>query len=406
MNKSGIHIKKANRGKFTSWAKSHGMGVQQAASHVMANKGKYSSTVVKRANFAKNAAKWHHENGGVVKGYADGGTVKEYANGGRVEKADLPDNDPNKANADIAYVVRTRSGDYPVYHKDSESAKTWRAEYANAASKSKPSFKSSETGLEYLVTDTQVRQPQVNNNTTSTAPATASSATANSSTNQVTQPVQTIPQQRQTSHNAALKRYQEQEAMLAIKRGPKQYNTVQEIPTQQSKWGHAIENFYNIGAPVSEAAFGIKPNYETATAALALETGQFIVNTAKNPSKWKENLAESTTDLSEAALGALFLKGPKTAKSLAKATAEWKYGIKAAEMLPGGIKGEIPNAAKAAKEFARKVGPSTKWYSGKTEELIDAAKAAKEASPFRHGGGVHNLRGNLRRMKLRTNFNK
>ena len=61
-----IHIKPENRGKFTSWAKSHGMGVQEAAKHVMANTDKYSPTIVKRANFAKNAASWHHENGGYV----------------------------------------------------------------------------------------------------------------------------------------------------------------------------------------------------------------------------------------------------------------------------------------------------------------------------------------------------
>jgi len=61
-----IHIKPENKGKFTSWAKSHGMGVQEAASHVMANKDKYSSTIVKRANFAKNASKWKHAEGGKV----------------------------------------------------------------------------------------------------------------------------------------------------------------------------------------------------------------------------------------------------------------------------------------------------------------------------------------------------
>lgn len=52
--KGGIHIKPQNRGKFTQWANNHGMGVQEAASHVMSNKDDYSGTVVKRANFAKN----------------------------------------------------------------------------------------------------------------------------------------------------------------------------------------------------------------------------------------------------------------------------------------------------------------------------------------------------------------
>jgi hypothetical protein len=68
----GIHIKPENKGKFTAWAKSHGMGVQEAASHVMSNKEDYSSTIVKRANFAKNASKWNHQYGGMLK-YEKGG---------------------------------------------------------------------------------------------------------------------------------------------------------------------------------------------------------------------------------------------------------------------------------------------------------------------------------------------
>ena len=64
--KGGIYIKPENKGKFTAWASSHGMSVQEAASHVMANKEKYSSTTVKRANFAKNASKWKKEKGGEV----------------------------------------------------------------------------------------------------------------------------------------------------------------------------------------------------------------------------------------------------------------------------------------------------------------------------------------------------
>lgn len=57
---SGIHIKKKNRGKFTAAAKRAGMGVQAYARKILnAPKGKYSSTLRKRANFAANAAKWH-----------------------------------------------------------------------------------------------------------------------------------------------------------------------------------------------------------------------------------------------------------------------------------------------------------------------------------------------------------
>ncbi len=54
----GIHIKKSHRGLFTKEAKDHSMGVQEFASHVLANKDKYSPEVVKRANFARNATKF------------------------------------------------------------------------------------------------------------------------------------------------------------------------------------------------------------------------------------------------------------------------------------------------------------------------------------------------------------
>lgn len=62
-----INIKKKNRGKFTESANMAGMGVQEYARHILANKDKYSSTLVKRANFARNAAGWKHALGGYIK---------------------------------------------------------------------------------------------------------------------------------------------------------------------------------------------------------------------------------------------------------------------------------------------------------------------------------------------------
>lgn len=50
----GIHIKPENRGKFTAAAKRAGMGVQEYARHVLAHKERYSPTLRKRANFARN----------------------------------------------------------------------------------------------------------------------------------------------------------------------------------------------------------------------------------------------------------------------------------------------------------------------------------------------------------------
>jgi Zn-dependent oligopeptidase len=68
MKKGGIYINPANKGKFTASANRAGMGVQEFARHVLANKEDYSSTQVKRANFARNAAKWKKQMGGMTEG--------------------------------------------------------------------------------------------------------------------------------------------------------------------------------------------------------------------------------------------------------------------------------------------------------------------------------------------------
>ncbi|NRA91764.1 MAG: hypothetical protein HRU26_03610, partial [Psychroserpens sp.] len=64
--KNKIHIKKSKRGTFTKAAKKRGMSVQGFARLVLANKGNYSPAMVKKANFARNAAKWKKEDGGDV----------------------------------------------------------------------------------------------------------------------------------------------------------------------------------------------------------------------------------------------------------------------------------------------------------------------------------------------------
>jgi SOS-response transcriptional repressor LexA len=49
---------KGTKGSFTRWAHAHGFdSPKAAASHVMAHKDKYSSSIVKKANFAKNVSK-------------------------------------------------------------------------------------------------------------------------------------------------------------------------------------------------------------------------------------------------------------------------------------------------------------------------------------------------------------
>lgn len=59
--KSGIKIKKSNKGKFTEYC--NGKVTQECI-----RKGKQSKdpTIRKRATFADNAKKWKHENGGSI----------------------------------------------------------------------------------------------------------------------------------------------------------------------------------------------------------------------------------------------------------------------------------------------------------------------------------------------------
>ena len=56
-NGGGIHIDPSKRGTFKAQASKMGMGVQEAANHILANKENYSPAMVKKAVFAHNFAK-------------------------------------------------------------------------------------------------------------------------------------------------------------------------------------------------------------------------------------------------------------------------------------------------------------------------------------------------------------
>ena len=60
-----IKIKKKNRGKFTKAAKAAGESVQEHARSVL-NNPKATKLQKKRAQFAINAKKWHHKDGGLL----------------------------------------------------------------------------------------------------------------------------------------------------------------------------------------------------------------------------------------------------------------------------------------------------------------------------------------------------
>lgn len=60
-----IYIKKKNRGKFTKSAKAAGESVQEHAAKVLRDPNA-TPLQKKRANFARNSAKWKHKDGGRV----------------------------------------------------------------------------------------------------------------------------------------------------------------------------------------------------------------------------------------------------------------------------------------------------------------------------------------------------
>ena len=61
-----ITINSKNTDKFTKSASNAGMSVQDFSSHILSNTDKYSPLQIKRANFARNAARWKHASGGEV----------------------------------------------------------------------------------------------------------------------------------------------------------------------------------------------------------------------------------------------------------------------------------------------------------------------------------------------------
>lgn len=89
MKGGGIHIKEKNRGKFTESAHEAGKSVQEHATDVL-NDPNATRLQKRRAQFAKNAKKWKHEDGGVL--YAQTGAsvnLKYFKNTKKSEPADI-----------------------------------------------------------------------------------------------------------------------------------------------------------------------------------------------------------------------------------------------------------------------------------------------------------------------------
>lgn len=90
MKQGGIYIDPAKRGTFKAQATRMGMGVQQAANQILSNKEDYSPAMVKKANFARNAASWKKEDGGMIE-YGMGGKLPEYQPGGMAPREAVTD---------------------------------------------------------------------------------------------------------------------------------------------------------------------------------------------------------------------------------------------------------------------------------------------------------------------------
>lgn len=105
-----IIIKPSKRGTFTAAAKKRGLGVQEFASRVLANKENYSSIMVKKANFARNASSWHME-GGVI-----GNEL--FGIGGKLNPPDGGDEKTYLRKSDYDKEVANRQQNYDVAFTD------------------------------------------------------------------------------------------------------------------------------------------------------------------------------------------------------------------------------------------------------------------------------------------------
>lgn len=96
-----IHIKDSKKGTFTAAATEHGKSVQGFASQVLANKENYSPAMVKKANFARNASKWKHQEGGVAQGDQGNDQMMQMIQAYAQILAQESGDDPNKVYQDL-----------------------------------------------------------------------------------------------------------------------------------------------------------------------------------------------------------------------------------------------------------------------------------------------------------------
>lgn len=175
----GIYIKPSKRGTFTAAAKQRGMGVQEFASKVLANKEDYSPAMVKKANFARNASKWHAFGGDLLtNGAAWDNGITFVGNGGTheanpyegVQMGIAPDGAPNLVEEgevvwnDYVFSKRLK---VPKKFKEQYKLKGDDISFADAAnkfseeSKERPNDPISKNGRDALLTSLMDQQEEV-----------------------------------------------------------------------------------------------------------------------------------------------------------------------------------------------------------------------------------------------------
>lgn len=106
MKSGGIHIKEKNKGKFTESAKQAGKSVQEHATDVL-NDPTATRLQKRRAQFAKNAKKWKHEDGGVLFEQKGGKALATGIESGKIEDLQLTTDEEKKEDGKTAVTTST-----------------------------------------------------------------------------------------------------------------------------------------------------------------------------------------------------------------------------------------------------------------------------------------------------------
>lgn len=83
-----IHIDKNKIGSFTREADKRGLGIQEFANKVLAHKNNYSTSMVKKANFAINASKWYDAGGSLEEDLSPEDFISQKINEKRIAALD------------------------------------------------------------------------------------------------------------------------------------------------------------------------------------------------------------------------------------------------------------------------------------------------------------------------------